>query len=146
MFVYFLNLFDNHRLIVVNLTNYFYLQLIRKTEDKLLSLLPSKDKQKYLSINSTPSRACVDTATDELLQWQQEIAKMDNNLSKNKSTEHKDNNDNSYHSFADCVDEILSKSKEKCVFNKIQIQKIVDIQTNLGITNMSEALRKRKAG
>lgn len=58
------------------------MQLIRFAEEKLVSLLPPKEKKRYLSLNHKTTPAEVAEAENDVLNWNKEVTQKDASLQK----------------------------------------------------------------
>eukprot|EP01038_Epipyxis_sp_PR26KG_P010457 gene10457-14045_t len=62
----------------------YYPELIKFTEDRLLSLLPAQERKRYVSLNHKTTPQEISDAEIDLLKWQKEVGNMDSQLKTSK--------------------------------------------------------------
>lgn len=113
---------------------YIYrLQLAQSTEEKMLAIMPEKERKRYLALKSTASSDEIALATADIQKWQVSTRSIDTQL---KAGEFK----NEFKSDNLRTEELFP------LINKSQREKILDAGKKMKSDEMSHFQRERRAG
>jgi hypothetical protein len=130
-----------------------YPELMRKTEEKLLSVMPSREKKRYEAVHCKVSENEKMKAENDLFSWVANQSKLDDSLKMKRKTEKEDGS--SVSAVTSSSSNFSSSSSEEeqrflegnlSLINKSQYQKIEKARIQYKINELSSLQKTNKAG
>lgn len=105
---------------------------MRKTENMLLSVMPAREKKRYMAVFSQPSASEAETAQEDILKWAKSTNAIDSSLRSGK--------------FNDIDEPAWTVEMFKGVLNQVQFSKLKDVEGILQCSTFPNLKRINKAG